>query len=405
VSAKSRKAITQTWTVIIITIIAVAAIAGAAFYWITLPEPSSTDPIKIGLLIPLSGGGAYDGEYAYEGIKLAADEINDAGGVLGRKVTIIAEDSRGVPAEGVAAATKLMADHRVCAIIGGFFSSISLAVCPEIEKGKTPLIEIAATNPQLRQKYGKEDGWYFRMNPDNPMEAALFGDTIVSELNYKKIFYVMEDTDWGRGAVESFTPTLTSAGGEIVGTEYFPKGETNFMPIITKIQSVKPDVIIGAIMMMEGINFFRQRNELGDETPFINLDSLASTDFVEAVTAPVAEGIMAFAAWSDTLQTAECQDFVQKYAARYGRNPTEDSPFAYAALYTVVRAIEIAGSDDNEAIRNALRQVDIRQGEKYGFIAGIIGPVKFDDQNQAHVYEFVIQIQDGVVVELKKVLT
>ena len=151
-------------------------------------QVSAAEPVKIGLIYPLSGVMAFDGQSVVCGAKLAAEEINKKGGVLkGRQIEIIVEDGQGMPAQSVAAAEKLINRDKVAVVMGALRSTASLAVQPIAEKNKTPMVVVISTAPKLTEGGYK---YYFRICPQEAMLVAVAAKFIGTKLGIKKLCYM-----------------------------------------------------------------------------------------------------------------------------------------------------------------------------------------------------------------------
>jgi branched-chain amino acid transport system substrate-binding protein len=182
-------------------------------------------PVKVGVVLPTSGPIAYDGGLALNGIKMAVEEINAAGGIGGNKIELCVEDSAGVPATAVAAMEKLVGMEKVAAVIGDFGSSCTLAMMDVAQRARVPLITPVSLAPKITEM---GNIWMFRGCDNSGMIAKAFTKWAVQEKKIDKWAYIAINTDYGRGSVEAFNEDLKKLGASVVFTEYFNQGETDY---------------------------------------------------------------------------------------------------------------------------------------------------------------------------------
>jgi branched-chain amino acid transport system substrate-binding protein len=200
----------------------------------------AADPIKIGAIYPLTGSVAYNGQSKQHGARIAEEEINAKGGILGRPIQLIIEDGQCKPADSVNAAEKLIVKDKVTVIAGAFCSGATAAVIPAIERYKIPFVSGVSSNPALTTER-KE--FFFRACPHEGMYAPSMSKLMVDNMKAKNLAFIAVNDDWGRGTTKTFASAVENAGGKVVTTEYFEHGETNFAPLLTKIKGMNHDGI------------------------------------------------------------------------------------------------------------------------------------------------------------------
>ncbi|HWI35629.1 MAG TPA: ABC transporter substrate-binding protein, partial [Burkholderiales bacterium] len=196
--------------------------------------------IKIGLAGPITGPLAFLGQHIKWGGGLAVDEINQKGGVLGRKLVFLMQDSACRPADGVAAAERLLNQDQVDVMLGDVCSGSTIAQMPVLEKAQKPFIVTISTHPDITNKSGAGGNkWVFRTVAHDGMIADVVAEKMKS---LKSIAIVGEDTDYGRGAVKLMKERLP-ASVKILSEDYLKQSETDFLPILTRIRASKPDAL------------------------------------------------------------------------------------------------------------------------------------------------------------------
>jgi branched-chain amino acid transport system substrate-binding protein len=343
-------------------------------------------PIKIGLIYPLSGPMAYDGQSVVSGAKLAAEEINAKGGPLkGQPIELVIEDGQGMPAQSIAAAEKLINRDKVAALVGCLRSTASLAVQPIAEKNKTPMLTVISTAPKLTEGGYK---YYFRACPKEEMLVDVAARFIVSKLGVKKLCYLGPNDEWGRAGLDAWTKLMKENGGQLLNGDFAPNSETNYQPYLTKIKSLNPDAVAVQAETLMASMIFKQAKETGLTMPFIGHGATASQEFIR-LARDAAEGVYSMMPYVYTYDSPENKAFTKAYASRF---PDRGMPDKYAVggydgIYILADALAKAGKTDRESIRGGLTKVESKR---------IQGTIKFDAKGQAHPLAFIAQNKKGV---------
>lgn len=197
----------------------------------------SKEPIKIGVMAPLTGDAAIYGEPAINVYKIAVEEINTSGGIDGRNLEFIIEDSKCNGKDGASAASKLVNVDKVQVIIGGICSGETLAAVPVVETGKVALFSPGASSPDLTNK----GPFFSRDYPSDASQGSVLAEAAL-KLGFKKVAFVQEQTDYAVGITKAFSSVFEKGGGTIVKEE-FPTDTSDFRTTLTKLQSQKPDML------------------------------------------------------------------------------------------------------------------------------------------------------------------
>lgn len=361
-----------------------------AFLFIVVGVCSSwaAEPIKIGLIDPLSGPIAYDGQSVVNGAKLASEEINKKGGLLGgRALELVIEDGQGLPAQSLAAAEKLINRDKVVALMGCLRSSASLAVQPIAEKNKIPMMSVISSAPKLTEGGYK---YYFRGTPKEYMLVDVGARYLITKLGIKKVSFLGPNDEWGRAGLEAWTDMMKKHDGQVVTADLFITGETNYQPYLTKIKSIQPDAIVVQAETLDASMIFKQAREMGLDVIKVGSGALASQKFME-LAKEAAEGIYATVPWVHTYNTPENKAFTEAYAKRFPDRgiPDKYGVGGYDGIYIFADAITKAGKADRESIRNGMTMVESKR---------LQGTMKFDAKGQSHPLAFVTQNKGGVPV-------
>lgn len=342
------------------------------------------DTIKIGIIQPLTGSVAYNGNSAVQGAQLALEEINAAGGVLGKKIELVVEDGQCKPANSVNAAEKLIQRDKVAAILGAFCSSATLAVMPVTQAAKVPHITGVSSAAHLTEK---GNTWFFRATETDALLAKSFSEILVKQLKLKKVAYIGVNDDFGRGAVAEFEKNMSALGATTVMKEYFEHGTSDFYTLLTKLKTSGADGVFVSAETQDGSTFVRQKAEFGLNLKVFGVGSWATPDFMK-LAGKASNGIYAAVPYASTIQTPKNVAFVKAFEAKHKLSPGKYSAALYNALRILVEAIGRSGSTDADKIRQALHQTNYE---------GPNGHFEFDEKGQATGFTVVlVQLQDGV---------
>ena len=345
-------------------------------------------PIKIGVVMPTTGPIAYDGRLTLNGIEMAVEEINKAGGIKGNKVELFIEDSANVPATAVAAMEKLVGMQKVTGVIGDFGSSCTLAMMDVAQRSQTPLITPISLAPKITEMNNK---WMFRGCDNSAMIAKAFTKWAVNDKKAKKWADIAINTDYGRGSVEAFNVELEKLGGKAVFTEYFNQGETDYYPIVTKLRASGADALC---MFGETVDLSRvvaQFYEMGLGGKMLLMDPTSGTfneKFIE-LAKKNSNGIVGASRFVASIPTPAAKKFTSDYKTRYKIDPEKYAQAGYDCMKMIALAVRNADSTDRAKVRDALAAI------KY---EGPQGKAHFDAKNQLQISEYIVMVEDGKIV-------
>ncbi len=309
------------------------------------------DDIVIGEFGSMTGGTATFGASTDEGVRLAADEINAAGGVLGRQIKVVVEDDQSKPEEAVTAVQKLITEDQVVALIGEVASSRTLAAAPIAQRAHIPLLSPASTNPRVT----KVGNFIFRACFIDPFQGAAMANYAMNSLHFKN-FAILYDVknDYSVGLREFFTDTVTKNGGAIVADESYGEGDTDFKAVLTKIKDTHPDAIYVPGYYTEVGLIARQARELGITCPLMGGDGWDSDKTYE-IGRDAVNGCYFSNHYSPDEDRPAVKKFVATYEAKYnGKVPDAMAILGYDAMKLMADAITRAGSTAGRKIRDAL---------------------------------------------------
>jgi len=283
-----------------------------------------TGPMKIGLMGPMTGPWASEGQEMKQVVDLLAEDLNAKGGVLGRKVEVVSEDDGGDPKTAALAAQKLVT-QKVVAVIGTYGSSITEASQNIYNEAKIPQIANGSTAIRLTEKGLK---YFFRTCPRDD-EQAKVGAQYIQSMGYKKLAILHDNTTYAKGLADETKGLVEKAGVEIVFFDALTPGEKDYTAILTKMKAANPDAVFFTGYYPEGGLLLNQKKGMNWPVPFIGGDATNNPDLVKIAGAEAAEG---FAFLSPPLPkdlpTPEAKAFLESFTKKYGKAP--------ASIYSVL---------------------------------------------------------------------
>jgi branched-chain amino acid transport system substrate-binding protein len=354
-----------------------------------LATSATAQTILIGLSSPITGPAATAAMWERWGVDLAVDEVNGAGGLLGRKIEILQLDNHCNPSEAVNVANKLI-EAKVVAIVGAHCSSATLATMPLIKDAKIPMVGGVASAPNISDQSGVGGNpWIFRINPtDKDMMNAL-GLYLGKSTGFKKVAVVAEDSDFGRGGVDAFKPVAQANGIAILSTDIHPQSMPDFTSILTRIQQERPDAI--ALFQLGGdqLNLLRSAMQLGLHIPYTGRAELGGAN-VQIIEAGGMEGSVSVWGYSQSVDTPANIAFVKAIQQRDKSIPYLQTWAGYDSLKIIAQAIQAAGTVDPVKIRDAIQHIDFHD---------MLGKdIRFDDHNQGARVAVVNEVKDRKII-------
>jgi branched-chain amino acid transport system substrate-binding protein len=300
----------------------------------------------------LTGGAAVYGPSQQKAADLAVEEINSRG-ILGQaRIKLLTEDDRSTKEGAQAAFEKLINQDKVVAILGPTLSANALAADPIAQEKKIVVMGVSNTASGITEM----GDYVFR---DSLPESAVQPNTIKqtkAKLGYSRVAVMYGDDDaFTKAGYDVFKAALDAEGVQILTTETFKRGDTDYSAQLTKIRTLNPQAIVVSALAEEAAGIMSQGRQLGipDSVPFIGGNGFNSPQLAR-LAGPAAEGAISGAAWFVTGDAPGNKAFVDAYKAKYGANPDQFSAQAYAGVYLMATAIKNAGASSSAAIRGAL---------------------------------------------------
>lgn len=364
-----------------------AAIALAACVVMVAAAARAADPIKIGMVVPLTGSIADAGRYGTQGAKLAVEEINKSGGVLGRPLELMIEDDQSLNPATVLAFTKLSDDKDIVAFLGPTRSTQIQAIAPSVKLTGRPVM-IGGTDPSLTLS---GNPWFFRFRPNDTFTARVMSDFGVNKLGKKKWAIVHATDAFGTTAKTLFTDTLKNLGITPVLIEGQPNNSPDYTAVALAVKQSGADALATFITFEPDVAIFaRQLRQLGVNIVWLGSPSITTTTARKLAGATL-YGTYAVADFHPDANP-EAKSFSDKYLAAYKTTPDFFGSWPYDAVHVLAKAIASAGSTDPQKIRDALLAIKSYQG--------VEGTYNFDNNGDGlHGYNIVKNDNGNIVVE------
>ncbi len=356
-----------------------AVLAAAGFL---AAGPAGAAPIKLGVINSMTGPEAPIGENLTNGIKLAEEDLK----AKGIDVQLVWEDDTGKPQVGISAVEKLATRDNVAGIVGAYTSAVTNAVAKKAEQNKLPLVNPVASKEEITRQGYK---WVFRVSATTNDYAAILLDMALELGKSKSIAILGENTDFGVSASKSAHAYADKKGLKVVFEEAYSKGSPDYRSTLVKVKSANPDLVFMVSYVADAILLMRQSREIGvSPQAFLGAGAgFATVAF--AAEKDISSGVFSSTQWTPQVKWPGAKEWGDRYAKRFGKEPTYHAANAYAAMVVMGQAAAQAKGD-----RGKTREV--LDG---GSWETIFGTVKFQDfdgySNQNRHQMLVEQIQNG----------
>lgn len=348
----------------------------------------AADTIKVGIILPLTGGQAAFGEIEKNSFVMAFNEIQKAGGVKGPKIELLFEDDTGKPDIARAAAEKLISKDKVVMLGGGYGSSETRAIAGVAQQNKMPfLINTGAADIITEQ------GWnyVFRLNPP-VSEYSEAAETFLKEIAKPKTAAILyENSLFGTSGSKEFEKSCKELGIQVLLKEGYEKGAVDFKPLLIKVKNANPDLVYMISYIMDASLLIRQSMEL-DINPKLFMGGAAGFTLPEFYqnAGKATDGVFSATLWVPSLPFPGAMDYFKNYKKQYGKDTEYHGAEAYSAMFVIADVLKRAKSLSHEDIRQALAATDMKTA---------FGRVKFvsygKKTNQNKVATYLVQWQKG----------
>ena len=357
------------------------------------PYPADSKTILLGEYGSMTGSLATFGQSTDNAIRMATEEINKKGGVLGKPVEISLEDDGSRAEQVPLAVNKLISEKNVLAILGEVASSNSLAAAPICQAAGVPMLSPTSTNPDVT----KVGDYIFRACFIDPFQGSVMAKFAGGDLNAKTAaIFTDVKSDYSKGLTEFFKKEFTANGGKILSEENYRAGETDFRGQLTNIKGKKPDVIYVPGYYTEVANIAVQARSLGIDVPLLGGDGWDSPKLFE-IGGKAVNNCYLSNHYSPENKDPKVVKFVTDYRKKFGETPDALAAVAYDAAYIMFDAIERSGGVDRAKLRDALAATKD--------FDGVTGSISMDKDRNAQKPIVILKVQDGKQNFVKEIET
>jgi branched-chain amino acid transport system substrate-binding protein len=312
---------------------------------------AAADVIKVGEFASLTGKEAAFGQSSHKGTQLAIEELNAAGGVLGKQLELITEDNRSTAGESVTIAKKLITRDKVVALLGEVASGRSLEAAPIAQASQIPMISPSSTNPKVT-----EIGDYvFRVCFIDPFQGQLLAGFAQRTLKAQKVAILSDvSAPYSVGLAQYFREAFIAGGGQIIAEQKYSGGDKDFSAQLTAIKAAKPDAIMVPGYYNEAGLIVRQARQLGIKVSLFGGDGWEAPELLQLAGAEALQGTYYSTHFSSESTEPLAQKFVTAYKAKYNETPDAMAALGYDSAMVLADAIRRANSTEGPKVREAL---------------------------------------------------
>ncbi len=351
--------------------------------------------IKVGANFEMTGNVANYGNATYEGLALAIDEVNAAGGVNGKKITLVKADSKSEASEAANAATKLISDDKVKVLVGPATTGSVLAEVRIATDAKIPIIAPCATSPKVTVEDGKVQPYVFRSCFIDPQQGSVMAKFAQDNLKAKTaVVYVDSSSDYSKSLGQVFKQKFEEAGGKVLMEEAFLQKDQDFKATLTKLKTANADVMFVPAYYEEVGKIVKQAREIGITTPILGTDGWDDPKVADIAGKDALNKTYFSTHYSDKDESVK--PFIDAFNKKYGHAPNVFAALGYDAGKMLIDAIKRAGSDDPAKITKTLAETkDLKAGT---------GTLTMDKNHNPIKQAVILENKDGDRVMVAKIM-
>lgn len=359
-------------------------------------DEGKSETIKVGLNHGLSGDYATYGQGLVDGIELAFEEINEAGGVLGKELEAVKFDNKSDSTEAANVSTRLATRENVVAILGSDTSGTTKAASPAAMQNKVPLISGSATADDVTvDSEGKVRDYIFKTCFNDSFQGVIMAEFAYHDLGFENAAVLTANTsDYSKGLSKNFQETFTKAGGNVLSEEFYQEGDSDFKAVLTNLKGKNPEVLFVPGYYEDVGLIVRQARELGFDVPVLGADGYESPKLVEIAGEEALNDVYYTSHYSPQDDSAEVVNFNQAFEEKYKRAPEAFNALGYDLAYFLAEALERAGEVDTEKLKDALAATEN--------FKGVTGNLSIDEFHNPVKAVTINEIKDGVPTFFKK---
>ena len=330
----------------------------------------AADSVRIGLMCPLTGKWASEGQDMRQIVTLLADEVNKNGGINGKKIELVVEDDAGDPRTAALAAQKLASAGAV-AVIGTYGSAVTEASQNILDEAEIVQIATGSTSIRLTEK---KLPLFFRTCPRDD-EQGLIASNLIKSRGYKAVAVLHDNSSYAKGLAEEAQKGLKAAGVPVVFFDALTPGERDYNTILTKLRAAKPDLVFFTGYYNDAGTLLRQKKEMNWDVPMLGGDAINNTDLVKIAGKEAARGFFFVSPpAAHDFDSPEAKTFFAAYQSTYNSQPSSVwSVLAGDAFKVIVAALQNGAKPDGPSIAAYLKK-DLKS------FAGLTGPIAFNDK-------------------------
>ncbi len=348
-------------------------------------KPDDTGAIKVGVYADLSGQTSSVGQSTKNGIELAKDEINKAGGIGGRQIELIVEDDKGIPEQSAAAVARLIDQNQVHAVVGGAAAPSSLLAAPKAQEAKAPMITLASADPKVTAA----GDYIFRVAFLDSIQGEEMAQYAVNNIKAKTAAVLSEEgSDYSRELAQSFEEDFTRLGGQVVLKQSYAPTQQDFKGQLDAVRSANPDVIYIPGRYNQAGVIAKEAKELGIKAVLLGADAWNDPQLFQ-LGGDALDGAYITSHYSADDPTQMIRDFTSAYKKRYGNAPDQTAARAYDAMRVLGDALKRAGTSDGAKLRDALAQTS-----KF---SGVTGVITINAERNASKPTVIFKLQGGKI--------
>lgn len=368
--------------------------AAAIFATATVTNVSSAGPeqgpIKVGVVLPLSGPHVKFGEIEKNSFLMGLAEINKAGGVKGRPIELVFEDDASKFDKGRAAADNLITRHQVLALTGGYSSSVAFAVASVAQRRQVPFLVTTGSADEIT-----EQGWdyVFRLNQPVSEYAKSLIDFLQEVVQPKTVAVIYENSMFGQAASGEFIDEVLEIGWKIALSAAYEPGTTDFRPMLNSVKASSPDVVYMVCYVNEAAQLMKQAREL-DFNPKLFAGAAAGFTLPEfqKLAGEASENVVSASLWTPQVPYPGAREYAEKYRKEFGTETEYHGAEAYASVYVVADALKRAKELSHKGVREALVKTNMMTA---------FGPVRFTSygkkRQQNSLPTYLVQWRNGIL--------
>lgn len=382
-------------SVLITTVVTLSLLSGCSTAKTTSGSKSGT--IKVGLNYELTGGVATYGQSLTGGIELALEEINKAGGVLGKQLEEVKVDNKSDNTEAANVSTRLATRDKVVALLGPATSGNTKAASPAAVQNKVPLISGSATADDVTvDSNGKVREYVFKTCFSDSFQGVMMSNFAYNDLGLKNAAVLVDNaSDYSKGLAKNFKETYAKLGGEVLTEESYQTGEKDFKAVLTNIKGKNPAVLFVPGYYEEVGLIIRQARELGLNVPVLGGDGYESPKLAELAGKEALNKVYYTTAYSSMDTTPEVVKFKETFKSKFGKEPDAFNALGYDLAYFLADGLKRAGEADSVKLKDALAATkDFK---------GVTGSFSVDSTHNPVKSVTVIEMKNGEPTFLKKV--